>query len=96
MINASPGSRRSTCAFPTCRTETRARYRLNNYFDKVSEFDGAKFADDIVPFNKITDRVLQLVVPNGSMTDAQRTVIETARGRARKLDRPVDLIITQF
>jgi len=71
-------------------------YRLNNYFDKVSEFDGAKFANDIVPFNKITDRVLQLVVPNGSMTDAQRTVIEIARSRARKLDHPVDLIITQF
>jgi hypothetical protein len=71
-------------------------YRLNGYFDKVSEFDGAKFANDIVPFDKITDRVLQLVVPNGSMTDAQRTVIEIARSRARKLDRPVDLIITQF
>lgn len=70
--------------------------RLNGYFDKVSEFNGAKLADDIVSSNKITGRVLQLVVPKGSITDAQQIVIETTRVRAAKLKPPVTLIITEF
>jgi hypothetical protein len=71
-------------------------YRLNNYFDKVSEFNGARFADDIVSSDKITSRALQLVIPKGSMTDAQQIVIEVARARAKNLKPSVDLIITPF
>jgi hypothetical protein len=71
-------------------------YRLNSYFDKVSEFDGAEFAEDVVSLDKITGRVLQLVVPKGSITGEQRIVIEAARTRAAKLRRPVDLVITEF
>jgi len=71
-------------------------YRLNSYFDKVSEFDGAKLAEDIVPSEKITGRVLQLVVPKGNITKAQRIIIEVARTRAAKLNRPVDLVVREF
>ncbi len=43
----------------------------SNYFDNVSEFDGAKFAGNTVQSSQITDRVLNLVVPKSSVTDAQ-------------------------
>jgi hypothetical protein len=71
-------------------------YRINRYFDKVSEFDGAEFAEDVVSLDKITGRVLQLVIPRSSITEEQRIVIEAARTRAAKLKRPVDLVITEF
>jgi hypothetical protein len=38
----------------TYQNEGSLAYRLNGYFDKVSEFDGAKLADDIVSSDKIT------------------------------------------
>jgi hypothetical protein len=72
------------------------RYRLNNYFDNVSEFDGAKFAGQRVDEDQITGRMLQLVVPKGGMTEAQRIVVEAARTRAEALDKSVGLIITPF
>jgi hypothetical protein len=72
------------------------RYRLNNYFDKVSEFDGADFAGRRVDGDQITDRLLQLVVPKDSTTDAQRTIIESTQARAKMLNKPVELVITQF
>lgn len=71
-------------------------YRLNRYFDKVSEFEGAEFAEDVVSLDKITGRRLQLVVPKGSITEAREIVIEAARMRAAKLKRPVNLAITEF
>jgi len=74
----------------------RLTYRLNSYFDKISEFDGAEFADNIVALDKITGRVLQLVVPKGSMSDGRRLAIEAARARAKALNRPVDLIVIEY
>jgi hypothetical protein len=71
-------------------------YRVDSYFDKVSEFDGAEFANDVVRLDKINGRVLRLVVPKGSMTDAQRIIIEAAAARAKKLGRSVDLILTPY
>jgi hypothetical protein len=71
-------------------------YRLNNYFDKVSEFDGAKWAADVVSSDQVTGRVLNLVVPKGSMSESQRIVIERARVRAENLSHSVDLVITPF
>ncbi|HEY3795971.1 MAG TPA: hypothetical protein VGM09_29465 [Bradyrhizobium sp.] len=70
--------------------------RLNVYFNKVSEFSGAEFAEDEVSLDEITGRVLQLVVPRGNMTERQRIIIEAARERAKRLNYPVDLIITEF
>ena len=72
------------------------QYRLDNYADIVSEFNGATFAGNIVSPDKIALRVLHLIIPKGSMTDAQRIVIEAARSRASRLKNPVDLIVTPF
>jgi hypothetical protein len=62
----------------------------------VSEFSGAEFAEDEVPLDEITGRVLQLVVPRGRMTERQSVIIEAARERAKSLNYPVDLIIKEF
>ena len=71
-------------------------YRLSDYFNKVSDFDGYEFAESVVPSQKITRRVLLLVVPKGSVTDTQRGVIEAMRSWATALTRNVDLVITEF
>jgi hypothetical protein len=60
----------------------------------ISEFEGAEFATNAV--KNIESRVLQLVIPKGSMTDAQQTIIEAARLRARSLKHPVDFVVTPF
>ena len=78
------------------QNEAALRYRLNNYFDKLSEFDGAKFAGQTVESEKITGRVLQVVVPKGSIGDAQRNIINEAQARARKLGYNIDVIITEY
>jgi hypothetical protein len=80
----------------TYQNDISLQYRLNNYVDIVSEFNGATFAGNIVSPDKIALRVLHLIIPNGSMTDAQRIVIEAARLRASRLKNPVDLIVTPF
>jgi hypothetical protein len=80
----------------TYQNDNSLKYRLNASVDIVSEFNGATFAGNIVSPDKIGLRVLHLIIPNGSMTDAQRIVIETARLRASKLKNPVDLIVTPF
>jgi hypothetical protein len=72
------------------------KYRLDNYFDMVSEFDGATFAGNIVSPDQIARRALHLIIPKGSMTDAQKIVVEAARLRASSLKNPVDLIVTPY
>jgi hypothetical protein len=78
------------------QNDTSLTYRLNNYFDKVSEFDGAKLVDDVVYPGQITERVLQLVIPKGSMSEAQQMIINAARARAEGLNPSVELVITPF
>jgi hypothetical protein len=78
------------------QNEAALRYRLNNYFDKLSEFDGAKFAGQTVDSDEITGRVLQLVVPKGSIGDAQRAIIDAAQARARRLGYNIDVVITEY
>jgi hypothetical protein len=80
----------------TYQNDLSLQYRLDNYVDIVSEFNGATFAGNIVSPDKIALRVLHLIIPKGSMTDAQRIVIEAARSRASRLKNPVDLIVTPF
>jgi hypothetical protein len=78
------------------QNDTSLTYRLNNYFDKVSKFDGAKLVDDVVYPGQITERVLQLVIPKGSMSEAQQMIINAARARAEGLNPSVELVITPF
>jgi hypothetical protein len=69
-------------------------YRLNNYLDKLSEFEGAKYAGQTVSPDQITGRVLYLVVPKGRITDAQRIIIEAAKVRGKSLG--CDVVVTAF
>lgn len=71
-------------------------YRINNYLDKVSEFDGARLGNDIVSSEQVTGRVLQLAIPKGSLTEGQQAVIEAARVRAGALKNPVKIVITEL
>jgi len=71
-------------------------YRLNQYVDKLSSYNGGSFANKVVLESEIEERVLSLAVPKGSMTEEQRVVIEAVRSRARALGRPVEISITEF
>jgi hypothetical protein len=71
-------------------------YRLNQYVDKVSSYNGGSFANKVVLDSEIAERVLSLAVPKGSITEEQRAVIEAVRSRARALGRPVEISITEF
>ena len=72
-------------------------YRLEDFVARVRGFDGTDWGDLSIKKTDIADRAVQLVVPKGSMTDAQRIVIEEVRGIAiRHKTRPVDIIISEF
>lgn len=71
-------------------------YRINSYLYKLSEFTGAKWSGDVVTSDQISGRILNLVIPKGSMSRAQEIVIEAARARARTLNPSVDIIVTPF
>jgi hypothetical protein len=63
----------------------------------VREFDGAYWGGKDINDTDIDGRAVHLIVPKGSMTEAQRIIIERVRERAmRDRKRPVDIIITEF
>lgn len=78
----------------TYQNDNSLKYRLDAYVRMISEFEGAEFATSTV--ENIKSRVLWLVIPKGSMTNAQQAVIEGARLRARSLKHPVNLVVTPF
>lgn len=78
----------------TYQDATRLTCRLNDYINKLVFFEGADFGIWEIEPSAISGRVLDLVVPKGSMTAAQRTVIEAAKLRARAFG--VNLTVTDF
>jgi CDI toxin restriction endonuclease-like domain len=78
----------------TYQDATRLTYRLNDYINKLVFFEGADFGIWEIEPSAINSRVLDLVVPKGSMTAAQRTAIEAAKLRARAFG--VNLTVTDF
>jgi hypothetical protein len=76
----------------------RLAYRLNKYVEDVAEFKGGAWANDRVWESEITDRVLSLAIPKGSVSAIQRDAIEAARVRAKmsNMHKSVDIIITEF
>jgi hypothetical protein len=73
---------------------TRMTYRLDDYVNKLIFFDGAKWNGVEVESSAISGRVLDLVVPKGSITAGQRAAIDAAKARAKAFG--VDLIVTPF
>ena len=81
----------------TYQKEANLTYRLNQFVADVREFDGADWGGTDIRGTDIDGRAVHLIVPKGSMTEAQRIIIERVRARAmRDNDRPVDIIITEF
>jgi hypothetical protein len=78
----------------TYQDATRLTYRLNDYVNKLVFFEGADFGIWEIEPSAINGRVLDLVVPKGSMTAAQRTAIEAAKLRARAFG--VNLTVIDF
>jgi hypothetical protein len=73
--------------------------RLDQYLDKLADFDGGSLLNKTILPGETKSRVLLLVVPKGAMTEGQRMqriVIESARARARMLNDPVDLVVTEY
>ncbi len=79
----------------TYHKEQSLTYRIEKYVEAVRDFNGADWGDKIVWSDDIAGRALQLVVPQGSVTEAQRLVIEAVRTRVRQSNRPVDITITE-
>jgi hypothetical protein len=81
----------------TYQDEARLTYRLRKYVSDVAEFYGARWANNVVLPSEIKGRALNLVIPKGSMTAAQRDAIEAVRAWARmKNDNPVIVHITEL
>ncbi len=68
--------------------------RLNSYIGKLAEYTGTTYGGDVVRSSEIAGRVLQVIIPKGSMSQVQRAAIEAARERARNVG--INLIITEF
>jgi hypothetical protein len=79
----------------TYQDAARLTYRLNRYVDDLGDYEGGEMSDTIVELSNITNRVLNLVIPKGSMTAIQRAAIEAVRARAVITNHyPVKIIIT--
>ncbi|HMG79009.1 MAG TPA: hypothetical protein VK591_10010 [Xanthobacteraceae bacterium] len=79
----------------TYQDAVRLTYRLNEYIDKLGDYEGGFLSGTEVSLSAISSRVLNLVVPKGAMTEVQRVAIEAARMRALITNRyPVNIIIT--
>lgn len=70
--------------------------RLLQYIEDVRDFDGTRWGGLEIQAGMITGRAVQLIVPKGSMTDAQRVVLDWVRQMAKQNNRPVDIIVTEF
>jgi hypothetical protein len=70
--------------------------RLLKYVEDVRDFDGVAWSNFDIQANQIIGRAVQLIVPKGSMTTLQRTIIDQVREIAKRSNRPVDIIVTEF
>ena len=72
----------------------RLTHRLNDYINKLAEYNGSRLGKITVRPEDITSRSLSIAVPEGSMTSIQKTAIEAAGRRANDLG--ITLIVTPF
>jgi hypothetical protein len=70
--------------------------RLLKYVEDVRDFDGVVWSNLDIQANQITGRAVQLIVPKGSMTTLQRAIIDQVREIAKRSNRPVEIIVTEF
>jgi hypothetical protein len=80
----------------TYQDAARLTSRLSKYINDMVEYEGGSFANKTVLPGDITGRAVNLVVPKASITEVQRTAIESVRAWAKTGNMSVDLIITEF
>jgi len=81
----------------TCQNEASLANRLNKFVTDVREFEGADWGDLPIEEQDIKGRAVHLIVPKGSITEAQQNVIESARARAMRYNnKAVDIIVTEY
>jgi CDI toxin restriction endonuclease-like domain len=68
--------------------------RLDAYIDKLAEYTGTRWGGDVIESSDIKGRVLQVIIPKGSMSPVQRAAIEAARERAKRAG--INLTIMEF
>jgi hypothetical protein len=68
--------------------------RLDTYIGKLAEYTGTKWGGDIIESSEITGRILQVIIPKGSMNQVQRAAFDAARERASKAG--INLTIIEF
>ena len=79
----------------TYQDATRMTYRLTKYIGDLVDYEGGFFSNTEVELSEIKERVLNLVIPKGSMTPTQRAAIEAVRSMATATGRyPVKIILT--
>jgi hypothetical protein len=66
-------------------------YRLNNYIGSIASYDGGQLGETKIT---VSQRVLSLAIPKGSISAIQKTALDAARIRAQAFD--VELIVTEF
>lgn len=72
-------------------------YRINTYVDTLGNYEGGSLSTTQVEASDIKDRVLNIIVPRGSVTDEMNATIDVARNRAIRANKyPVKIIVTEF
>jgi hypothetical protein len=66
--------------------------RINDYVDKLADFDGMDWDDVIIQPQYIAGKTLKLAIPEGGMTVAQSRAIGMAQKRAAELGVDIELI----
>lgn len=81
----------------TYQNEASLTYRLNKFVADVREFEGYIWGGLRIRDTDITSRAVQVIVPNGSLSDELRSIFAKARTRAlADKTRPVDIIVTEY
>ena len=78
----------------TYQDAARLTYRLNRYIDQLASYEGGQMGVWEIESSAISDRVLKVAIPEGSVTSAQQGAIQAAQARAQAFD--VDLIFVPF
>ena len=65
----------------TYQDTSRLGYRLNDYIKKLAAFKDTEYGGAVVRVDDITERVLHIVVPKGSVTAVQKEVFDAATER---------------
>lgn len=81
----------------TYQKTSQLAYRINTYVDTLGNYEGGSLSGTEVAASNIQDRVLNLIVPKGSMTDEQYAAIEAVRERAMTANKyPVKIVVTEY